>query len=142
MIEKGVKSYIKEKEELKSSLKEAHKIIDLQHEKIERVNEENNNFLNIIKYSLTPSNNNSKHSLLRSMVNLSKALKMNQLKSILNSLYEKYNVLEQTYHLVIQRLEYQKSANQDIKKMIVTAQIEKALDNNNEKYNKKSLNNK
>jgi len=48
MIEKGVKSYIKEKEELKSSLKEAHKIIDLQHEKIERVNEENNNFLNII----------------------------------------------------------------------------------------------
>jgi len=51
-------------------------------------------------------------------------------------LYEKYNVLEQTYHLVIQRLEYQKSANQDIKKMIVTAQIEKALDNNNEKYNK------
>jgi len=59
-----------------------------------------------------------------------------KLKSILNSLYEKYNVLEQTYHLVNQRLEYQKSANQDIKKMIVTAQIGKTLDNNDEKYNK------
>jgi hypothetical protein len=203
IIEKGVKSFIEEKEELKSSLEEAHKIIDLQHEKIESVNEENNNLLDImnkekikkdqenLEYSLTPSNNNSKHSLLGSIskVNLSKNIenestkslihsssniginKLNlsatfnnsmisldpilkdqintvintnsegnintiKLKSILNSLYEKYNVLEQTYHLVNQRLEYQKSANQDIKKMIVTAQIGKTLDNNDEKYNK------
>jgi hypothetical protein len=58
-----------------------------------------------------------------------------KLKTMLNSLYDKYNILEQTYHLVNQKLEYQKLANQDIKKMIVTAQIGKALDSNKNKSN-------
>jgi len=63
-----------------------------------------------------------------------------KIKLILNSLYDKYNVLEQTYHIVNQKLEYQKSANQDIKKMIVSAQIGKTLDNNeNENKNNDEL---
>jgi len=205
IIEKGVKGFINERDKLKSSLEEAHKIIDLQHEKIESVNEENNNLLEImnkekikkdqekLEYTLTPINNDTKDSLIKSLskINLSKNIendstnnlihtssglginKLNssttfnnsmisldsnlkeqinsivntnsedsidslKLKLILNSLYDKYNVLEQAYHLVNQRLEYQKSANQDIKKMIVTAQIGKTFDNNNnnEKFNK------
>jgi len=208
IIEKSVKIFIDEKDKLKSSLEEAHKIIDLQHEKIESVNEENNNLLEImnkekirkdqekleLEYSLTPSNNDSKYSLIESLPkssiskniendssnnlihnssglglsklnsttfnnsivsldpnlknqidsiinsNINNSIDPVNLKSVLNSLYDKYNILEQTYHLVNQRLEYQKSANQDIKKMIVTAQIGKTFDNNiinnNEKLDK------
>jgi len=197
ILEKSVKSMIKEQDKLNSSLEEAHKIIDLQHEKIESINEENNNLLEImnkekirkdqdkLEYSLSPGNNDKKHLLIESLAkfnssknndnelstneNLSSSgIGMNKLnisstfnnsmisldsnfkekinsiintsndenddtkkiKLILNSLYDKYNVLEQSYHIVNQKLEYQKSANQDIKKMIVSAQIGKALDNN------------